>query len=64
MTFFPPGLTNGFSFKINYMLLGRPSECYDLPLSCDFDAGIRSVFLSNIHNNNSPFDLDIVLSYK
>ena len=58
MTFFPAGLTDGFSFKIHYMLLGRPSVCYDLPLSCDFDTGIRSLFLSNTHNNNSPFDLD------
>ena len=64
MTFFPSGLTNGFSFKIHYMLLGRPSGCYDLPLTCDFDTGLRSVFLSNTHNNNSPFDLDIILSYK
>ena len=64
MTFIPPGLTNGFGFKIHYMLLGRPSQCYDLPLSCDFDARIRSVYLSNTHNNNSPFDLDIILSYK
>ena len=64
MTFFPSGFTDGFSFKIHYMLLGRPSGCYDLPLTCDFDTGIRSVFLSNTHNNNSPFDLDIILSYK
>ena len=64
MTFFHPGLSDGFGFKIHYMLLGRPSKCYDLPLTCDFDAGIRSVYLSNTHNNNSPFDLDIILSYK
>ena len=63
MTFIPPGLSDGFGFKIHYMLLGRPSKCYDLPLSCDFDTGIRSVYLSNTHNNNSPFDLDIILSY-
>ena len=63
-TFFPSGFTDGFSFKIHYMLLGRPSGCYDLSLTCDFDTGIRSVFLSNTHNNNSPFDLDIILSYK
>ena len=64
MTFIPPGLSNGFGFKIHYMLLGRPSKCYDLPLTCDFDTGVRSVYLSNTHNNNSPFDLDIILSYK
>ena len=64
MTFIPPGLSNGFGFKIHYMLLGRPSKCYDLPLMCDFDTGLRSIYLSNTHNNNSPFDLDIILSYK
>ena len=64
MTVMPRGLSNGFGFKILYMLLGRPSKCYDLPLTCDFNTGIGSIYLSNTHNNNSPFDLDIILSYK
>ena len=62
MTFMPPGLSDGFAFKIHYMLLSRP-RCYDLPMTCDFDTGIRTIYLNNIHNNNSPFDLDIILSY-
>ena len=44
MTFMPPGLSDGFGFKIHYMLLGRPSKCYDLPLTCDFDTGIRNIY--------------------
>ena len=64
MTFIPPGLSDGFGFKIHYMLLGRPSKCYDLPLTCDCYTGIRSVYLSNTHTNNSPFDLAIILSYR
>ena len=63
MTFMARGLSDGFGFKIYYMLLGRPSKCYDLPMTCDFDTGIRCIHLNNIHNNNSPFDLDIILSY-
>ena len=63
MIFMLPGLSDGFGFKIHYTLLGRPSRCYDLPLTCEFDTGIRTIYLNNIHNNNSPFDLDIILSY-
>ena len=37
--------------------------CVDLPLSCILNSGFRIIRLSNLNNNLTPFDVDVVIAY-
>ena len=57
-------LATNYGIKLyNYLLNYKNSPCIDLALSCILNTGFNVIRLSDLNNNRTPFDVDVIIAY-